>query len=334
MEEIVQPQNYSVHAIEDFIELANGMRRDSPRSAAALGKTARLLQRAVKFLLPNCADLIDIRGLSENHLDMLRLPYPLVALEVPWKAESGRFIAEGPMKEALSSKRIVLAWDENFVTDADVLCPSKGEPGIYVVSLYFDDAIKQWISTAVGAFIPARNAITKYKDSDQALVDSSANNLMLAQGWARPGSPTHLVDYFVVQPEMFDLLASRMGPQVAATRMQLDLLDELMSLWQFCLTVNCSNVRAVDVPPAAALNKKRIKNGKLPLFTYKVLQLPEPVASGRGASVQLEGQRNSPRMHLRRGHPRRLQTGKMTYVRAAIISAASEGMVDKSYVVR
>ena len=332
MEEIVQPQNFSVHAIEDFTQLAGLMRRDSPRSAAALDKTARLVHRAVKFLLPNCAGLVDLHGLTENHLDMLRLPYPLVALEVPWKAETGRFISEGPMKEALSSKRIVLAWDESFVADADIPVPARGEPGIYVLSLYFDDTVKRWIGTAVGAFIPQRNTVVRYDASD--LPDTPANQLMLAQGWARPGSPTHAVDYFIVQPEMFDMLASRLGPDVAATRMQLDLLDELMSLWQFCLTINCSNVKAVDLPPASALNKKRIKNGKLPFFTYKVLQLPEPSASGKGSGVQLEGQRNSPRMHLRRGHPRRLPTGKMTYVRAAIISATSEGQVDKSYVVR
>lgn len=334
MEEIIQPLNFSVHAIEDFTELARNLKRESPRSATALTKAAHLLQRAVKFLLPNCADLVDLKSLNENHLEMLRLPFPLVALEVPWKAESGRFIADGPMKEALSSKRIVLAWDENFVADPAVLTASRGEPGIYVVSLYFDDNIKTWICTSVGAFIPASNTITKFKDFPDKLADSPANQLMLTQGWARPGSPTHAVEYFVVQPEMFELLASRLGPEVAAARMQLDLLDELMSLWQFCLTINCSNVRAVDVPPAAALNKKRIKNGKLPFFTYKVLQLPEPVASAKGPGVQLEGQRNSPRMHLRRGHPRRLPTGVMTYVRAAIISAASEGMVDKSYVLR
>jgi hypothetical protein len=334
MEEVVQPLNFSVHAIEDFTELAHNLQRESPRSATSLAKTAHLLQRAVKFLLPNCADLVDLKGLSENHLDMLRLPFPLVALEVPWKSESGRFIADGPMKEAPSSKRMVLAWDEKFVSDPAVLTAGRGEPGIYVVSLYVDDNIKRWICTPVGAFIPASNTITKFKDFPGNLADSPANQLMLAQGWARPGSPTHTVEYFVVQPEMFELLASRLGPDVAAARMQLDLLDELMSLWKFCLTINCSNVRAVDVPPAAALNKKRIKNGKLPFFTYKVLQLPEPVASGKGRSIQLEGQRNSPRMHLRRGHPRRLPTGAMTYVRAAIISAASDGMVDKSYVVR
>jgi hypothetical protein len=130
-------------------------------------------------------------------------------------------------------------------------------------------------------------------------------------------------------------MVEQMGIATAMARLQLDVRDEVCALWEFAMTVNCVNVRQETIEPSPALNRKRIKNGKLPFFSYKVLQLPaEPAQGHRAGTVQLEGDRSGPRMHLRRGHPRRLPTGKMTYVRAAIIGSSQKGLVEKSYEIR
>jgi hypothetical protein len=83
------------------------------------------------------------------------------------------------------------------------------------------------------------------------------------------------------------------------------------------------------VPAPAPLNKKRQASGKQPFFSYKVLQLvAERAAPGHAAAG---GERASPRLHLRRGHLRRLEH-KTVWVRPAMINAGStHGSVLKDY---
>jgi len=80
------------------------------------------------------------------------------------------------------------------------------------------------------------------------------------------------------------------------------------------------------------LNKKRQAKGKQPFFSYKVLQLLEErrevgKTGAGGSSV-------SPRMHLRRGHLRRLES-KVVWVRPAMVNAGvNTGAVLKDYAVQ
>lgn len=89
-------------------------------------------------------------------------------------------------------------------------------------------------------------------------------------------------------------------------------------------------ISGIEAPNA--LNKKRQANGKQPFFSYKVLQLAEEQrASVKGGSG---GQHSSPRMHLRRGHLRRLES-KVVWVRPSMVNAESKrGVVIKDYEVR
>lgn len=94
--------------------------------------------------------------------------------------------------------------------------------------------------------------------------------------------------------------------------------------------LNCSNVKVVDNPAPDALNRKRAKQGKPPLFTYKTLHI-KPPTSGAGRAGGSSGDRNLPRLHLRRGHIRRLPTGTTTWVQSCMVGSAANGMVMKDY---
>jgi len=60
MSDIIQPLNYSAHAIEDLSRTAADWKeRGAVRSARALHGVIELLRRSVKFILPNCCNLID-----------------------------------------------------------------------------------------------------------------------------------------------------------------------------------------------------------------------------------------------------------------------------------
>ena len=101
--------------------------------------------------------------------------------------------------------------------------------------------------------------------------------------------------------------------------------------WSVFAVMACSNVRAQEHKPADALNKKRLTAGKQPLVSYKTLEIVTP--SERGESACSGGTHASPRVHLRRGHIRRLGDGRTVWVQACVVGS-KHGMVIKDYRVR
>jgi len=75
----------------------------------------------------------------------------------------------------------------------------------------------------------------------------------------------------------------------------------------------CSNIEYVEHPEPIKLNKKRNKQKKQPLFSYKTLQISNSNKINLKSTYE-ESDRNSPRLHLRRGHIRRYRTGKITWI--------------------
>lgn len=98
------------------------------------------------------------------------------------------------------------------------------------------------------------------------------------------------------------------------------------------LALSCTNVRSVDNSPPPALNKKRKKAGKLPLFTYKTLHI---LSGERGSSHDPRADdaeaKRSPRLHFRRGHVRRIGGGRITWVQQCMVGNARLGMIEKAY---
>lgn len=101
--------------------------------------------------------------------------------------------------------------------------------------------------------------------------------------------------------------------------------------WSVFAVMACSNVRQREHPPAAALNKKRTKAGKVPLATYKTLEIFAP--NQRDEITPQGGTHASPRVHLRRGHIRRIGDGRTVWVQACVVGS-KHGMVVKDYRVR
>lgn len=103
-------------------------------------------------------------------------------------------------------------------------------------------------------------------------------------------------------------------------------------LEQTLLALHCTNIRSVENPPPAALNKKRIKAGKLPLFTYKTLHI---LSGERGASHDSPADdaeaKRSPRLHFRRGHVRRIGDDRITWVQQCMVGNKRLGIVEKCY---
>lgn len=99
-------------------------------------------------------------------------------------------------------------------------------------------------------------------------------------------------------------------------------------LMRACLAMQCENVRAVR-PAAYRPATTKPKGGRYPLFSHKVLVVD---MSGKGSvGWDRAGTHASPRLHLRRGHARRLPSGATVWVQPCVVGDKSKGMVTKDY---
>jgi hypothetical protein len=130
-----------------------------------------------------------------------------------------------------------------------------------------------------------------------------------------------------IQPN--HLVLSDRGQDVDIASADNDMGNELTAVVQLMAALSCSNsIARDDDPPSLALNKKRARSGKAPFYSYKVLEI-QPNAE-KLASVDRGGSHASPRVHLRRGHIRRLPNGNI-WINAMVVGDKSKGMVSKDY---
>jgi len=107
-----------------------------------------------------------------------------------------------------------------------------------------------------------------------------------------------------------------------------ELKEQKLVLSTFLSALNCNNVKQIEHKPNQKLQNARQKRGKYPLFSHWTLELSIPKSS-KGKS-KLIGTHASPRVHLRRGHPRQYSPGKWTWVQACVVGRG-KGIITKDY---
>lgn len=126
---------------------------------------------------------------------------------------------------------------------------------------------------------------------------------------------------------------SHTGAKLSEPTME-DVAEYLRNVMDVLGALACSNVALVDHAPPDALNRKRSKAGKVPLFTYKTLHIvTDRDRTKRTARENDAEARQSPRLHLRRGHIRRLDESRMVWVQPAMVGDADRGKVVNAYAV-
>lgn len=123
-------------------------------------------------------------------------------------------------------------------------------------------------------------------------------------------------------------LTDELRPQPVILREGVGELAEPTVFWlaSFLRVLNCVNVKTETIDAPERLNKKRTKNGKPPVYSYKVLVL-RPSAAQR---ADLGGTHQSPRVHLRRGHIKHRATGDFWWGEHAV-GDRRRGIVAKDY---
>ncbi|MBX3319726.1 MAG: hypothetical protein KF890_07585 [Nitrospira sp.] len=332
--EQVQTLNYCAHAIDALHDLERNWQHVAPESAQVCRSLIDKLHQSVKFILPNGCQLIDPQEFRQTHLDQIRLPFPCVAFEAPWETEHP-VQQPGEFTQWRATKRIALCWeagpDHELLPGHNRILTTFPEGGVFVVPIYWSPEVQHWTVAFGGAFVPYHNTVITRTLEEATPSSRLAAEALITAGRATPTSMQFQAEPFVLLPEGYaEILEKHDGNREEVfAQIMLDSHDEIMMLIQACSVINCANVSMADIGAPAALNKKRREKGKQPFFSYKVLQLSDErreSRTGDGGSSHA-----SPRMHLRRGHLRRLDS-KVVWVRPSMVNPGSRtGVVWKDY---
>lgn len=191
------------------------------------------------------------------------------------------------------------------------------------------------ISFADGArrtLVVAQEVQELHEAGQNTIVVRVATDTGDGQGWGFfpcTAQPEQRHDDDSVVWQCFDAIGSRLDRTpmheavMAAGRSVLELVEALS-----CNNVASEVVERVD----PAVNARRRRNGKLPLYETRILVVKVgDVAHAIGSP--LGGDRNGPREHLRRGHVRRLPDGRRTWIQACVVGSRALGVVRKTYAV-
>jgi hypothetical protein len=316
----MKPLNYAAKAM---MQLMDYPCPDAPGSRAGMRYIAEKLRQAEVFILGEHGELLDRSKVRPEVPGLIfKPPYPVVALEY---SAAKKDWGSSVYTEARSSRRIALAWEwqDDLPPLSKALASQINRPGVVIASVaYFDDQ-RAWMPVAAAGFMPYDG------DYIPAAASSDFLNDMLSEGRVSPKQAAQRsfeCEPIPLLPEAIMAMLGEHGPEKAMDFLRADLMDEANAYMDLCTALACKNVSAVRHPASNALNRARAAAGKPKLKDFHLLE----VAGGSGLPGSNGGGGSSPRAHLRRGHIRRLDANRVTWVNATIVSGRG-GFVDKQY---
>lgn len=336
MQKHASARHYTTRAIEALKkQVAHLMSIGDTHTAQDVKRILGWLEQAVVFALPDGGRLLDnMRPLSLDDIDILHLPYPVVALEYH-VGECNRGNTIGEVVQTINTpRRIALCVDftgeqaEQFcptVLNSRSACPVGTEGGVMVAAVCesTDSNMSGWFASSVGAVIS--------RDQSGQSNPTLPPGLGIDEKDVYKATPNPLS--FAMEPLVHSVASAAIthyGHDRAMAYAYADLIDELNATSSFIQAMACSNIIAERVPADHRLNKKRVKSGKIPYSDYHVLKI-RLSGSKTENSRSVHGDRRTPREHLRRGHIRRLSDGRRIWVNPCIVAAGSKGKAHKSY---
>jgi len=291
----------STYVIEAFDRL--------PVGAFAFGLQERItkgIKDAVKFKLPLNAEIItNPAEVQDSLLGAYKLPFPKVCIEFDTDYPSPDLGHMGT-----SAAKSVCTYAEHLPS-IKKFAESVGVYGAPDVEGFFahSTALSEngvWVPTFFAAIVPYYIDGFKREKGKSKIPFSCFN--------------------------MGGIIGKR-GYELTLGATRLDMVNEYYLDVSAVLNVSlcnlCENVEHEVKREPKHTNKTRLKKGKHPFFEYRTLVIKQKQNHDK---ISISNQkRKGVRQHLRRGHIRKLPTGKLTWVKHSIVGDVSRGVVSKNY---
>ena len=284
----MQPRNYLTQMLD---ELESTIPKLSSGDAVRAKAFIAMAKLAVCFNLPLEGKLIiGDPGLASIPLDatgFTRPPFQTIAIEYDLTCSDG----------SVENVVVVVAHDE--ARNCAVCIPSFNTP----------PAENTWRLPAFGFSLPYENMGKRQAD----------------------GTWQYEVHFISTFPDAVDTLARHAG--FTDINKYMEELHRshtafyLNAYLHLCAAIWTHEVTFTDLPPHKGRNKTRRAQGKLPLFTYKVLT----IGKQKRKSAYQGGTHASPRTHARRGFYRVSKRGVRHWVQPCMVHGETPGFVDKDY---
>lgn len=307
---MITARNYAAQAERDLLNYAAALASRKTINGISVVDDARFIHmmakgigRAVHFVAPDGGTVFD-DGLKGIKGTAIRLPYQEITLEY--------FVSRGIQSDTSDvilnpiEKRVIYAYE------------SEKTKAIHVAAAFFYN----------GKWNPCLGVWLLPLDWDD-FTDAKSPGFDPVVGNEHGGRITGRLGTFT--PGLQKLFAAQVGETQAARMNAHDITGEVSALLEIIEALTCTNVEpAIHQAADPKVNAKRIKAGKLPIYETKVLTIKPNHVSGESRGP-LGHERNSPRQHLRRGHIRRLPSGKNTWVQSCVVGSSANGFIDKAY---
>jgi len=304
----ISAMNYAAQAQRALLGHVSDLHASGSSDAARLALVLSLMKEAQHFALPDNAELFEdgLRGLAGQRI---RLPFPQITLEY-FIPPSATLLAEAPV---YVSRVVIVA--------AEVPAEALGLAGVdgarvAIFSMYQENG--QWLPN-IGAFV-----------LDERWDDYAGYSASDGLVPAKAGMPPAVGAVLPWMKEVARELADAIGVERAQKELAHNIAAEVYAVLSFCEAMSCSNVgTGVLGGASAAVNARRVRDGKLPLLETKVLTVHVP--GKQAARIDAGSKTGHVRQHLRRGHIRRVSEDRRVWVNSCVVGNAENGRVEKDY---
>jgi hypothetical protein len=312
--------NLITHAIPSLKKMANENAIPGDNLKELVDVICFFLKISEKFTIP-APNSLNIT-VTNSSIPFIRMPYPVMVVEYPLTVKNmgTTNVLDSNFPVRNSTKRIVLALDTSKIDTSVFIQGDKIEEGIVVISIFYVDETKGW---ELGPGVIWYDPKTEFTD---LLISDSKYHL---SGIARLFKYEYLYNSYLTIIKKF-----KDNPDILYNMVFNDTVEELCSLLKVIVLLNAKNINTIDIDPSPKLNKKRIKSGNLPFYSYKTLDifLSQNTRKIRAKNIKndLSNFISTKRLHSVRGHFKIRKTGIYwwsSYQRGSI----QKGIIEKDY---
>lgn len=317
--------NYANEAIEGLKSLADKLHKIGNTDFVPVYDYAEIIENSIHFNSPNSGIILGngSKGLVGSSLE---LPFKAITISY-YVSEKDQMNSTNKVLKKVNgnvqevedliftgTKRLVVA--ESFdIAEAQtkIIVPAslRNEPGI--ISIFYVTQINNiWMPSPCRLLIPKVNWSAHHLPYD---VNSKAT--------------PYFADLAVVMPTIMKKLVNSKGDKKAIQDCLFDLSSEGAVVLELLEALSCSNVEIENIKTDKMKNALRMNAGKLPLNDIKhlVVKVNKTVRSTGNKT----GKHHSPKEHLRRGHIRKLESGKKIWINSCVVNPTGKKLLNKEY---